>query len=290
MDTGAALVIDPADAWEDPPRRASASAAPVLAVDGFEGPLDWLVDMARAHKIDLARLSIAALNDAFAASMQAALARRDGGPMQLARWATWLVMAATLTQLRSQLLLPADTPAAKLALSQAEALREQLVLRTQVAAATDWLERREQLGQDVFARGRPELAASSGRVGDITELLRACLAMLRVPEELAAAYQPRPLPFWSMADATARMLRLLPELTGRTGLAAFLPVVTSGAPDRELRCKAAVASTLIASLELARDGTLALDQDASWMAIEVQRRDPVEAGQGSTDNDPEPAI
>ena len=60
----------------------------------------------RAHKIDLARLSTAALIDAFAASMEAALAHRDGGPMQLARWATWLVMAATLTQLRSQLLLP----------------------------------------------------------------------------------------------------------------------------------------------------------------------------------------
>lgn len=227
----------------------------MLAVDGFEGPLDWLLEMARAHKIDLARLSIAALIDAFAAAMAAALGRRDGGPMQLARWATWLVMAATLTQLRSQLLLPANTPAAKLALSQAEAMRRHLVARAQAAAAADWLERREQLGQDVFARGRPEMAASPGRVGDITELLRACLAMLRVPEELAAAYQPRPRPFWSMADATARMLRLLPDLTGRTGLAAFVPVVASGAPDRDRRCKAAVASTLLAGLELARNGT-----------------------------------
>ncbi len=257
----------------------AASAAPVLAVDGFEGPLDWLLELARTHKIDLARLSIAALIDAFSASMEAALARRDGGPMQLARWASWLVMAATLTQLRSQLL-PADMPAAKLALGQAEAMRQHLVARAQVAAAADWLERREQLGQDVFARGRPEMAASPGRVGDITALLRACLAMLRVPEELAAAYQPRPPPFWSMADATARMLRLLPELSGSTGLAAFLPVVANGAPDRERRCKAAVASTLLAGLELARNGTLALDQEASWMPIQVQRRDAVDVDEG----------
>ena len=277
MDIGAALAIDAADTWEDPPRRASASAAPVLAVDGFEGPLDWLLEMARVKKIDLARLSIAALIDSFAAAMEVTLARRDGGPMELARWATWIVMAATLTQLRSQLLLPADTPAAKLALSQAEALREQLVLRTQVAAATDWLERREQLGQDVFARGRPEVAASSGRVGDITELLRACLAVLRVPEELAAAYQPRPSPFWSMADATALMLRRLPELTGDADLVAFLPVVAREAPDRERRCKAAVASTLLAGLELARDGTVALDQEAAWMPIQVQRCEPADA-------------
>ena len=281
MDTGAALAVDATDTWDDPPRRASAGAAPVLAVDGFEGPLDWLLEMARAQKIDLARLSIAALINSFAAAMQVALARRDGGPLELARWATWIVMAATLTQLRSQLLLPADTPAAKLALSQAEALREQLVLRTQVAAAADWLERREQLGHDVFARGRPELAASSGRVGDITELLRACLAVLRVPEELAAAYQPRPLPFWSMADATARMLRQLPELTGGTGLAAFLPVIGSDTPDRERRCKAAIASTLLAGLELARAGTVALDQEASWMPIQVQRCEPVNVAQAS---------
>ncbi len=274
MDTGAAPAVNLMGAWKDPLRGASASAAPVLAVDGFEGPLDWLLEMARAHKADLARLSIAVLIDAFAAAMEAALARRDGGPLQLAHWATWLVMAATLTQLRSHLLLPPDAPAAKLALSQAEALREQLVLRTQVGAAADWLERREQLGQDVFARGRPETAASPGRVGDITELLRACLVVLRVPGELAAAYQPRPPPFWSMADATAHMVRLLPELTGRTDLAAFLPVVASGAPDRELRGKAAVASTLLAGLELARDGTVTLDQEASWIPIEVQRCDP----------------
>ena len=125
------------------------------------------------------------------------------------------------------------------------------------------------------------MAASSGRVGDITELLRACLAVLRVPEELAAAYQPRPLPFWSMADATARMLRLLPELTGGTGLAAFLPVIASEAPDRERRCKAAVASTLLAGLELARAGTVALDQEASWMPIQVQRCEPVNGAQAS---------
>ena len=80
-----------------------------------------------------------------------------------------------------------------------------------------------------------------------------------------------------MADATARMLRLLPKLTGSTGLAAFLPVIPSEAPDRERRCKAAVASTLLAGLELARDGTVAFDQEAAWMPIQVQRSEPADA-------------
>jgi hypothetical protein len=91
-----------AAAWEDPPRVYQTDAVPVLTVDGFEGPLDWWLEMARAQKIDLARLSIATLIGGFATAMDAALGRRLDG--QLARWAVWTVMAATLTELRSRLL------------------------------------------------------------------------------------------------------------------------------------------------------------------------------------------
>jgi hypothetical protein len=66
-------------AWEDPPRGASADSAPVLSIDGFAGPLDWLLEMAQAQKIDLARLSIVALIEAFATALEAALADRVGG-------------------------------------------------------------------------------------------------------------------------------------------------------------------------------------------------------------------
>src|SRR5271166_6964136 len=65
-------------AWEDPPRGARRDAPPVLAVAGFTGPLDWLLEMVRAQKIDLARLSIAALIEAFAQAMTAALTDRNG--------------------------------------------------------------------------------------------------------------------------------------------------------------------------------------------------------------------
>ncbi len=274
MDTATVPAVDTAaPTWEDPPRRAPAGTAPVLSVDGFEGPLDWLLEMARAQKIDLARLSILALVDAFATAMQAAFSRRDTAPVSLARWGDWLVMATTLTQLRSRLLLPADAPAAKQARSEAEALRQHLVGRVQMRAAADWLDHRPQLGRDVFARGRPEISASPGRVGDITELLRACLVALRVPEAQVDIYRPRPPPLWSVSDAIARMERLLPGLPGDVPLAAFLPRVADAAPDRELRCKAAVASTLVASLELARGGDLALHQDEPWTPIQVQPRD-----------------
>jgi segregation and condensation protein A len=256
-------------AWEDPPRVDQTDAAPVLAVDGFEGPLDWWLEMARAQKIDLAKLSIATLIGSFVTAMDTALATRTGG--LLPRWAVWTVMAATLTELWSRLLLPADAPASRAAVEEAEALRRQLLDRVRMRAAADWLERRMQLGRDAFRRGRPDVSAA-GRGGDLTELLRACLPALQVPDEQAVALQPRPPPLWTASDALAQFARLLATLPDGSPLAAFLPPIPEDAPLRALRCRAAMASTLIAGLERARDGALRLEQEADSMPIRVSRR------------------
>jgi segregation and condensation protein A len=260
-------------AWDDSLRIAPASnasrTAPILSVDGFEGPLDWLLEMARAQKIDLARLSIAALIDCFATALEAALTRTDGQTIQLERWGDWLVMAATLALLRSRLLLSADAPEILAAARDAEALRRQVVSRAQMAAAADWLTRRPQLGRDVFARGMAE-ARGSGRVGDITELLRACLLVLRVPAQHAAAYRPLPPPLWKVIDAIARLTKLLSVLPDGSPLDAFLPEIGGEASSRKLRCRAAVVSTLLAGLEQARSGALVLEQEEAWAPIHVQ--------------------
>jgi segregation and condensation protein A len=258
-------------AWEDSPRVAPPDSVPVLSIDGFEGPLDWLLEMAQARRIDLARLSITALIDAFAIALEAALARRVGHrAAELGRWGVWLVMAATLAFLRSRLLLPGDSPETKMAEDEAEALRRRLVSRAQVRAATDWLEDRPQLGRDVFGRGTGQRRDGGGRIGDITELLRACLVALRVPEQ-ADADRPRSAPLWQVSDAIARVRHLLGVLPGGSLLTAFLPGVDDSKPECALRRRVAVSSTLVASLELARTGTLVLDQDVPWMPIRVQR-------------------
>jgi segregation and condensation protein A len=82
----------------------------------------------------LLRASVVALLEAFADAMDNALARHDNAPAQLVRWGDWLVMAATLAHLRSRLL-PAGTPEAEAAVDEAEALRRQLLSRTQMQAA-----------------------------------------------------------------------------------------------------------------------------------------------------------
>ena len=254
------------ESWEDAPRRPPASAAPVLRVAGFEGPLDWLLEIARTQRIDLAKLSIVALVEAFITVLDAALAEHEIRA-DLSRWGEWLVMAATLALLRSRLLLPPNAPEARAAQEEAEAMRRRLLDSRAIRTAASWLERRSQLGRDVFARGRGAgAAARSERTTDITDLFRACLVALRVPEQ-GGAYQLRFIKLWRVPDAMARIARMLKVRPQGGPLASFLPKVEGVGSDKELRCRAAVASTFLAGLELARDGTLQLRQGQHWREV-----------------------
>src|ERR1700729_128055 len=123
----------------------------LLQLDGFEGPLDLLLDLARAQKVDLAKISILSLVDQYLAMIEGARRIR----LELA--ADWLVMAAWLTWLKSRLLVPAgaddDLETGEMAAEALAArLREMNVIRTLAA----WFSTRPVLGQDVFARGLPE--------------------------------------------------------------------------------------------------------------------------------------
>ena len=111
-------------------------------------------------------------------------------------------MAATLTELWSRLKLPSDAPAAR-AGARGRGAASAFGHPCAMGVAADWLDQRAQLGQDVFRRGLPEVS-ETGRGGDLTELLRACLVALHVPDEQAAAAGPRPPPLWTASDALRR--------------------------------------------------------------------------------------
>lgn len=246
------------------------NGAPVIAVAGFEGPLDWLLEMARAQRIDLAKLSIVEIVGGFVAALDAALAY-EAGRADLSRWTEWLGMAASLALLRSRLLLPPDAPEARMAQDEAEAIRRQLIERAAIRAATEWLDHRQQLGRDVFARGAADAAAAQrGRTTDVADLFRACLVALRVPDLLDA--DPRRfVTLWRIPDAMARITAMLAERPEGAALGCFLPQTDPADPDRELRGRAALASTFWAGLELARSGTLGLRQDRPWQEIQMSR-------------------
>jgi segregation and condensation protein A len=125
------------------------SEALVLQLDGFEGPLDLLLELARAQKVDLAKISILALVEQFLAVIEGARRVR----LELA--ADWLVMAAWLTWLKSRLLVPALGEAED-AEQSAEMLASRLLDLQVIRAAAAWLGQRPQLGWDEFGRGAAE--------------------------------------------------------------------------------------------------------------------------------------
>jgi segregation and condensation protein A len=240
----------------------SGSAPPdalVLHLDGFDGPLDLLLDLARSQKVDLARISILGLVEQFLAVVEGARRVR----LELA--ADWLVMAAWLTWLKSRLLLPAGTEAAEEGELAAETLAARLEALQAIRAAASWLAARPSLGRDVFARGAPENLTDVDRsriAADMPALIRAYLAA----QNRAAAgrtYRPAPVTYWTIKEALARLADLVGSLPDWTSLERFLPD-RLGTP---LERRAALASTLVAGLELARHGELRLHQDAAFAPI-----------------------
>lgn len=247
--------------------------APMLHLDGFDGPMDLLLELARAQKVDLARISILQLVEQYLAIVESARRIR----LELA--ADWLVMAAWLAWLKSRLLLPAEDGEDLDAAEAAELLQARLIELARIGQASAWLGARPQLGRDVLARGeREDLTAidRSGLALDLSQLMGAYMTAMRRGAR-KRVYQPRRMQFWTVQDALARLQRLLGAENIPGGgdwceLRAFLPDggPTMDAEDEMERLhqhRAAMAGTLLAGLELARNGAIELRQDEQFGRI-----------------------
>jgi segregation and condensation protein A len=251
---------------------AGEGGSPSLTLDGFAGPLDHLLALARAAKIDLFDISLTALLDQLAAALHQAPAS-----VPLGQKGDWVVMAAWLLQLRSRLLLPADAPAQQGAAAEADELRDRLAALQETQALALWLERRPQLGRDVFPRGRPEIpgvAVDAAPAIDVIEFLWASMALFddAPAAETAAVYRPPLLDLSTVAEARARILQRLSENPEGGPLDRFLPEMSEDAQSeacRKLRRRSAWSSTFVASLELAKQGEAALTQEEAFSAIHV---------------------
>src|SRR5580692_3704484 len=191
-----------------------------VRLEGFEGPLDLLLDLARTQKVDLARISILALVEQYLEVIEGARKIR----LELA--ADWLVMAAWLAWLKSKLLLPAGTPDAEDAETAADVLAARLRDLQAMRAAAAWLGARPRLGVDVFARGAPEDHTEIDRsrlMLDLTSLVRAYVQVARRAAGAKRSYRPRPISLWSVQDALGRLARMLGSVPDWTNLDQFLP-------------------------------------------------------------------
>ena len=250
-------------AFKRPDEAAPGRVDLILDLDGFEGPIDLLLSLAREQKVDLARISILKLADQYLAFIERA---RD---LSLEIAADYLVMAAWLTYLKSCLLLPEpsadDEPGAE-ELAQALHLRLQRLDAIRRAAAD--LLGRPLLGTQRFSRGMPEGLAvrRSSRFRATLHELLAAYAEQRVRAVRPTLTLTAPAVF-RVEDALKRLTRLLGGPDWQN-LVAFLP------PDLmepQLR-RSALAAHLAASLELARSGLIELNQPGPFGPIYIRRR------------------
>ena len=250
------------------PGRPDAEPGPLLQLDGFEGPLDLLLDLARRQKVDLARISILSLVEQF-------LALVEGVRLELA--ADWLVMAAWLAWLKSRLLLPAGSGDAGEAEQAQHVLTQRLAGLDRVRAVAAWLDGQPQLGWDTFERGRHERPEAAALLANATMLAEACLGVFRLAARPAAAYQPRRVAEWTPHQAMSRMEAMLRKHPPGGDLLDFVPTLPAGLSNREQSLRAAIASTFVAGLELAREGCVHLHQDAAFTPMRVEAAQGIQA-------------
>jgi len=199
-------------------------ASPHLDLVGFSDRLERLLALARARRIDLARIALPALVDQLIAAL-----RDAGGRTPLALQADWVVMAAWLVQLCSRLLLPTEAATQGAAATEAAQLRRGLARLDAVQAAARWLDGQPRLGRDVFPRGRPELVgvgtATLHQV-DVVEFLWASLALLDddlPPPVTAPRYRPAWLDLHAVPNARSSILQRLANHQSSLPLDQLLP-------------------------------------------------------------------
>jgi segregation and condensation protein A len=246
--------------------------SPHLTLTGFTGPLESLLTLARAQKIDLSAVSLVTMVDQLTVSLQ-----QVSRKIPLGQKGDWVVMAAWLVQLRTRLLLPVDAPAQQDAVTEVDRFRGRLVALEDIQALAGWLERRPQLGHDVFSRGAPEIfgdAVAAGQTIDVVEFLWASLALFDDDSavDTTEVYRARPFELYAVAEARARILWLLADAPEGAPLERFVPEL-AGDLQRErwtkIRLRSGWASTFIAGLELAKQGEVVLGQGGDFEPIHV---------------------
>jgi segregation and condensation protein A len=239
--------------------QATGEPAFTVDLDGFEGPLDLLLELARRQRVDLARISILALAEQYLRFVEAPRKLR----LELA--ADYLVMAAWLAFLKSRLLLPAPSQPTELdAPALAEGLAQRLRALAAIRKAGEYLMSRPRLGRDFFARGEPEAVEASGRIAYQANLYDLLAAYARQAQRHALArvrFKTREV--WSLADARQALTRLVGAQSDWTAFEDFL---LEACVDSGMR-RSARASTFAASLELAREGKIEMRQDKAFAPI-----------------------
>jgi segregation and condensation protein A len=247
------------DAFDQLPPVAEADRL-TLDLDGWEGPLDLLLTLARSQKVDLAKISILALVEQYLAFIS------DAKKLKLEIAADYLVMAAWLAYLKSCLLLPRE--------QEADPGPEELAMRLQLRLqrlnamreAGARLLAGDRIGRDVFVRGAPEglrVVKTSAWSAELYDLISA-YGSIRARNEPAVHIVGR-RPVMTLDEALTRVERLLGMRLEWAEIRSFLPETQDSGYRRS-----ALASSFVATLELARQGKLRIDQRSAFAPLFIR--------------------
>jgi len=236
----------------------------MVDVEGFEGPLDLLLTLARQQKVDLAKISILALADQYLAFIE------EARKMRLELAADYLVMAAWLAYLKSRLLLPEQHPAEGLS---AEEMANALALRLRRLEAirkfAEQLMNRPQLGRDVFQRGQPEPIAEIKHPqwsATLYDLLSAYASRRQIQSRSVVRVAKRTV--WSLAEAREALERLIGQSMDWSPLDQYLVAYLVEPAMRAT----VLASTFAAALELIREGQLEAHQQGAFSPLYLRKK------------------
>lgn len=238
----------------------------IIDIDGFEGPLDVLLALARNQKVDLTKIAILPLAEQYLDFINEA--RR----LELDLAADYLVMAAWLAFLKSKLLLP---PPEEEEGPSGEELAARLAFQLQrlegMRNASAELMKRKRMGVHVFQRGAPEgirVSTTSVYTGTLYDLLKAYSdERIRVNKPTKMTIKRQPI--FAIEAARKRLEQMLGVMIDWGSLEAYLPEEFVSGKER----RTALASTLSATLELVRDGHLEVQQGDPFAPVYVRKRD-----------------
>lgn len=249
--------------WDTPPVAPPPSERSlVVDVDGFEGPLDLLLALARSQKVDLTKISILALAEQYLVFIE------ELRKLRLELAADYLVMAAWLAYLKSRLLLPQEEEEEPSGEEMAAALAFRLQRLDAMREAAARLANSNRLGRDVFARGAPEpieIVRKSAFSASLYDLLTAYAA--RRQETAIAIVTMKRRAVWSLHDAREVLGRLIGRIAEWTPLEVFLSPYLTAELSPSIR-----ASAFGASLELVREGKIMLRQHEAFAPLYIRDR------------------
>lgn len=251
--------------WLDDDKPAEAGDVMYVDVDGYEGPLDLLLELARRQKVDLANVSILALAEQYLIFIDKIRERR----IDLA--ADYLVMAAWLAYLKSRLMVPQtatdDEPSGEM---MAALLQFRLKRLEAMRLASEQLVNLPRLGRQIFARGMPEpVVVTKNQLWEASlyDLLKAYTVQRE--RGVVGEYVPVQRKVWSLHDARDILQRLIGQSIDWMPMYDFLADYLETPAERA----SAIASSFGASLELAREGKLELRQANAFEPIFMRRRE-----------------